>query len=84
MMACDICNASIIPLAGTEFKLDVFRKIVQRGFGPDIGVLMFMKLRGVTDEQWKSNLVETSATPRLLCPSCTSREWEFLPIGLVC
>jgi hypothetical protein len=80
-MLCDRCNAPITPPAGTVFTPDVFRQIVRRGFGPSFEAMITPVMMG-TEEQyvrgWKSDLVERSTTPWLLCPSCAAQAREFL------
>jgi hypothetical protein len=83
---CDICNASVTPAAGTVFTAEVFRDIVRAGFGPSQEAIAHAVMTGATEDQfvqgWKDDLVETSATPWLLCPACLARAEGFMPVGV--
>ena len=80
-MVCDVCNAPVTPPAGTVFTPDAFRQIVLRGFGPSPEAIRHAVAKGATEEQyvhgWRTDLVETSTTPWLLCPSCAARAQPF-------
>lgn len=68
------------------FTPDVFRDIVRGGFGPSQAAITHALMTGETERQfvqgWKTNLVETSTTPWLLCPSCATRAKGFMPVGV--
>lgn len=62
------------------------RQIVRQGFGPSPEAVAHAVMKGHTREQftrgWRSELVEGSTTPWLLCQSCALQAKAFMPGGL--
>ncbi len=84
MATCDVCNATTSPEEGTVYSADEFRRLVAKGFTPDLATMSILPgLTGLSQQQWlaawKQGLVAQSTTAWLLCPACAARAAKYMP-----
>jgi len=74
---CDLCNAPTVMDGSRVYSSSEFRSFVTKGLKPPSSELLLYSMMGMSSDQaltyWKSNVVNTSTTDWLLCPSCAAK-----------